>query len=109
MVRTLLKTPYMAASKLGNNFTEHETAIHTSSQCSHNHFLQLQHKSTPALHRISYRFFPCVSHSVDLELGRLGRLLLYRPRVVTTAVLTNLDLFNNSIGDEGAIAIALPR
>jgi hypothetical protein len=55
---TLLKTPFKAASKLGKSFTEHETAIHTCSQCLHKHFLQLQLKSTPALHRISHRFFP---------------------------------------------------
>ena len=64
---TLLKTPFKAAAKLGNNFTEHETAIHTCSQCLHKHFLQLQHKSTPALHRILQRFFSCISHAVVLE------------------------------------------
>ncbi|KOO22824.1 hypothetical protein Ctob_002158, partial [Chrysochromulina tobinii] len=44
-----------------------ETAIHTCSHCLHKHFLQLQLKSTPALHRISHRFFPCISHAVVLE------------------------------------------
>ena len=62
-----LKTPFKAASKLGNNFTEHKTAIHTCSQCSHTHFLQLQLKSTPVLHRVSHRFFPCLSQIVVLE------------------------------------------
>jgi hypothetical protein len=47
---TLLKTPFMAASKLGNNFTEHETAIHTCSQCSHKLQKENQLESTPALH-----------------------------------------------------------
>jgi hypothetical protein len=61
---TLLKTPYMAASKLGNNFTEHETAIHTSSQCSQSHNLQMQLESTPALHRILDRCFPCISQII---------------------------------------------
>ena len=47
---TLLKTPFRAASKLGNNFTEHETAIHTCSQCSHKLQKENQLESTPALH-----------------------------------------------------------
>ena len=62
---TLLKTPFKAASKLGNNFTEHKTAIHTCSQCSH--YLQMQLESTPVLHRVSHRFFPCLSQIVVLE------------------------------------------
>jgi hypothetical protein len=71
---TLLKTPNPAASKLGNNFTEHETAIHTCSQCLHTQFLQHQLKSTPALHRISHRFFSCISKiivpKVEKEIGQ---------------------------------------
>jgi hypothetical protein len=59
---TLLKTPFKAASKLGNNFAEPKTAIHTCSQCSHN--LQIQLESTPALHRILHRCFPCVSQII---------------------------------------------
>ena len=30
-------------------------------------FSQLQHKSTPVLHRVSHRLFPCISHAVVLE------------------------------------------
>ena len=69
---SLLKTPFKAASKLGNNFTGPTAAIHTCSQCSHNHFLQLQHKSTPVLHRVSHSFFPCIFHAVvpEVELGQ---------------------------------------
>ena len=66
-VTAVLKTPFKVASKIGNNFTEHKTAIPTCSQCSHTHFLQLQHKSTPVLHRVSHRFFPCIFHAVELE------------------------------------------
>ena len=65
----LLKTPNPVASKLGNNLTEPTAAIDTCSQCSLTHFLRLQqqHKSTPALHRDSHRFFPCISQIVVLE------------------------------------------
>ena len=59
---TLLKTPNRVASKLVNNFTEHKTAIHICSQCSHN--LQMQLESTPALHRILHSLFPCISHVI---------------------------------------------
>jgi hypothetical protein len=64
---TLLKTPFKAASKLGNKFLEPKTAFHTCSRCSHNQFLQLQHKSTPALHRISHGLFTTV---LEAEIGR---------------------------------------
>ena len=70
---SLLKTPFKAAAKLGNNYTEPKAAIHTCSQCSHNHFLQLQLKSTPAPHRILQRFFSCISHVAvvfEVELGQ---------------------------------------
>ena len=70
---TLLKTLFKAASKLGKNFTEHETAIHTCSQCLHKHFLQLQLKSTPALHRISHRFFPASPKLLFHESGHSMR------------------------------------
>ena len=30
-------------------------------------YIQLQRKSTPALHRVSHRFFPCISQIVVLE------------------------------------------
>ena len=58
----LLKTPNPTASKLGNNFAEHETAIHTCSQCSH--ILQKQLESTPALHRILHRCCPCITQII---------------------------------------------
>ncbi len=90
---TLLKTPFKAASKLGNNFTEPKTAIHTCSQCSHNHFLQVQQESTPALHRISHRFFPCISHVVvlDVQFGQ-DRVDLQRLRDRDGSLWTDVDV-----------------
>jgi hypothetical protein len=87
---TLLKTPNPEASILGNNFTDHKTAIHTCSQCSHNHFLQLQLKTTPAPHRISQRFVSCISHIIELEV-ELGqdRVDLQRLRDRLGTIATN--------------------
>jgi hypothetical protein len=59
-----IEKPNLVASKLGNTFTDPKTAIHTCSQCSHNHFLQHQLKSTPVLHRVLHRCFPCISQII---------------------------------------------